>query len=756
MKTTIVSMAKCPILASSSVLSRSLQTLRFGFAAVAAASALLTAGSVLAAYPDPNASERYDYDYLSDGVVDQNGVLLLPKDYDPDDSTLYPLVIAFHGYGEWGLTSNKDKHVSNANFNNLFWRGYGYNSSGSSLPDGNFLIFAPQAPTADWNQGGYPVKMENAIRMAVQVINEHKVDTSRIYVTGLSNGGGATWDMMYRYKEIFAAAVPVCGANGKYNGQTDLGSRLLGEHIWTFHNRNDTVNGANVGNTRNKINKIRAAAGVPNLTTWGSGTNVWAYEDVANHGTETPNLKYREYGTAASGDGHNIWSWVYADDGMYWWLRQQSKAPEEVPVGEVLLFDFGRYERLRDSGTGVGDSGRYWNSVSGTGTERTLHPFLPFAKRSTDGLRRFVNLEVTSKFNGGVVVSGTPAGTLRYDPNILRDSWATANNTEVGKILIRGLKPGALYDLTCFACQTNNAGWQTKYTAESVTATLSTYQNASDAVVLSSVPASSDGTIELEVQGVGTNAKGHIGALEIERVEDEEEDEPGIWTQDFQSSNNVSDYISSTPTPGQVNDISSGWSVNNGALEVTRGTGLPAEGITKFQLSGLAPKVAVAQFDIKSSGTNDYADLMLIELGTMTATQDYSKGSPKGVVGTRLHVKGAGPNGIRFSYNGAYVTGTATQQNFAAGQTWKVEWITNISEDDVTYTAPDNSTATINPGNADLWVGDSNGSNYIRVHTNASRGTSVEGTAMGGLRIRTQATAPVTVSLDNIDIYPLE
>ncbi|MFM8185355.1 MAG: prolyl oligopeptidase family serine peptidase, partial [Alphaproteobacteria bacterium] len=38
-----------------------------------------------------------------------------------------------------------------------------------------------------------------------------KVDSNRVYVTGLSMGGFGTWELLQRYPEKFSAAIPVCG-----------------------------------------------------------------------------------------------------------------------------------------------------------------------------------------------------------------------------------------------------------------------------------------------------------------------------------------------------------------------------------------------------------------------------------------------------------------------------------------------------------------------------------------------------------------
>ena len=38
-----------------------------------------------------------------------------------------------------------------------------------------------------------------------------EVDTQRVYIIGLSMGAMGTYDLVVRYPEIFAAAVPICG-----------------------------------------------------------------------------------------------------------------------------------------------------------------------------------------------------------------------------------------------------------------------------------------------------------------------------------------------------------------------------------------------------------------------------------------------------------------------------------------------------------------------------------------------------------------
>ena len=53
--------------------------------------------------------------------------------------------------------------------------------------------------------------MQMAMKLLDQTIAGNPVDLNRVYVTGLSMGGFATWDILQREPDKFAAAMPVCG-----------------------------------------------------------------------------------------------------------------------------------------------------------------------------------------------------------------------------------------------------------------------------------------------------------------------------------------------------------------------------------------------------------------------------------------------------------------------------------------------------------------------------------------------------------------
>ena len=151
-------------------------------------------------------------------------LLYLPKEYDAKDSAKkWPLILFLHGSGERGSDVAKvavhgpPKLVKN----------------GKDLP---FIIVSPQCPAGrGW---------DNATLLALlnETIAQHNVDTSRVYLTGLSMGGYETWSLGLKYPERFAAIAPICGG-----GQTadvkplaqEKAAALKSLGVWAFHGAKD-------------------------------------------------------------------------------------------------------------------------------------------------------------------------------------------------------------------------------------------------------------------------------------------------------------------------------------------------------------------------------------------------------------------------------------------------------------------------------------------------------------------------------------
>ena len=197
-----------------------------------------------------------------------------------------PLILFLHGAGESGI--NNTAQV-NGNIDNLLFE---------AKRRGAYL-YAPQTN----NGWGNTTTNGRVMSMIDRAMFEQSINTNRLYVTGLSMGGGGAWNFLSFYGDRFAAGVPICGV-APMTGF--LSSNLLDEPIWAFHARNDAT--VNVSNSRNRINGILAAAGQPPPAYPGSGDFQF---DAA-----TLDLHYTEY---ASG-GHGIWPRVYATPAMYDWL----------------------------------------------------------------------------------------------------------------------------------------------------------------------------------------------------------------------------------------------------------------------------------------------------------------------------------------------------------------------------------------------------------------------------------------------------
>jgi len=118
----------------------------------------------------------------------------VPADY-PTKAT-WPLILFLHGAGERGADGLLQTTV-----------GLGPAIRRDAKRFLALVVF-PQAPL-DSQWVGMPAEM--ALAALAQTMLEFHVDRDRVYLTGLSMGGHATWCLAYRHLELFAAVVPICG-----------------------------------------------------------------------------------------------------------------------------------------------------------------------------------------------------------------------------------------------------------------------------------------------------------------------------------------------------------------------------------------------------------------------------------------------------------------------------------------------------------------------------------------------------------------
>jgi predicted peptidase len=236
---------------------------------------ILNAGEEFAAkvYSSPNGSNL-------------NYRIYIPKDIDPEKR--YPLVLFFHGAGERG--NDNSRQLIHGAQDILAY------TKTSETPA---IIIAPQCPEGQqwvntpWSALSHtmPAKPSKSMQLAIDLLNESiktlPMDKNQVYAAGLSMGGFGTWDIIQRYPDLFAAAIPVCGG-----GDIAQAPNLTKLPIWAFHGGADTT--VKTVRSRDMIDAIKKAGGKP---------------------------KYTEY----EGVGHDAWSRTFSNDDVMNWMFSQKK-----------------------------------------------------------------------------------------------------------------------------------------------------------------------------------------------------------------------------------------------------------------------------------------------------------------------------------------------------------------------------------------------------------------------------------------------
>ncbi|MBQ9345765.1 MAG: hypothetical protein IJT94_00310, partial [Oscillibacter sp.] len=168
--------------------------------------------------------------------------LYVPSDYDP--ARRYPLVTALHGTGEreGPIEALLDKTTMAT-----AW------AEDSEAGRNQCLVLVPQClvhynDEDNWtslvqyinghsNSPFWPLPQLKAVwNLIRKVAEEYSVDTRRLYLTGVSSGGFAAYDMAMDLPGVFAGLVPVsCAANPRLIGA------LKGVPMWIFHSDSDPL-----------------------------------------------------------------------------------------------------------------------------------------------------------------------------------------------------------------------------------------------------------------------------------------------------------------------------------------------------------------------------------------------------------------------------------------------------------------------------------------------------------------------------------
>ena len=194
-------------------------------------------------------------------------LLYLPEGYR-DSSNEWPLIFFLHGAGERGADISK--------------------LEGSGLPrllrdrsDFPFVVLSPQCPAGQWWSSVL------LITLLDDIVDAYRIDRDRVYVTGLSMGGYATWNLACRYPDRFAAAVPICGG-----GNPHLAQFMKDIPTWIFHGAEDDI--VSIGESERMVAALREAGGNVEFT---------VYPDT----------------------GHDSWTETYDNPALYHWLLSHTR-----------------------------------------------------------------------------------------------------------------------------------------------------------------------------------------------------------------------------------------------------------------------------------------------------------------------------------------------------------------------------------------------------------------------------------------------
>lgn len=247
---------------------------------------------------------------------------LVYKPLNYTTSKRYPLIVFFHGAGESGSTQADLAKI----YNSTTAGGPAYFIAHGQWPDSfynymdgkyyQFIVISPQAG------GGWSTDYKAVPYLLSDIVSKYAVDTSRIYLTGLSAGGWTLWNYSAHYQVTpnykAAAIVPMSAATTETSTDCQF---VAADSIrdWGFGDVSGDIHGLHTKQGVDILNSI--APGIARFTdTHPQGHGGWNIQYVPT---------YRE---VVNTHNVNIYEW------MLWWDRdtssgQPSNQPPTVDAG---------------------------------------------------------------------------------------------------------------------------------------------------------------------------------------------------------------------------------------------------------------------------------------------------------------------------------------------------------------------------------------------------------------------------------------
>ena len=226
-------------------------------------------------------------DFTPRTFVGANGVSIAYRLFVPDAKVrVRSLPVIIHLHGGAGNGTDNLKQIAGGNTSGT----HVWVTAHMQARHPAFVV-APQLPTdTRWDArqtDGVSAYAALVIELLASLSREFSIDSGRVYLMGQSLGGFGTWDLVTKRPDLFAAAVPLCGAGTPARASA---ARLV--PIWAFHGTKDEV--VPVNGSREMVAALRAV---------GSKVKYTEYPDV----------------------GHDVWTVAYADRDLPDWLFAQRR-----------------------------------------------------------------------------------------------------------------------------------------------------------------------------------------------------------------------------------------------------------------------------------------------------------------------------------------------------------------------------------------------------------------------------------------------
>lgn len=259
--------------------------------------------------------------------------LYIPDDYNSSQES-YPFLLFLQGWGNFGTAPNP-MLLSAGPLRSLYVSDTQLDPSGLDRLDSRVRHSIIAYPMMPYYDGTYQDPLgwynpETLNKIVEYIMACYRVDRKRLYVAGLSEGGGGSWGYAWKYPEKVAAVIPVsCGLSW----QATDGLKAI--PTWIFHSFDDTYV-PHQSTSDAAFNALTGTADVMqtyphingDVTLPAAGDFTISYDTASGLGPWTPGTVYPTgiitYTLYASG-GHDAWTRAYANDDVWKWLYTQSK-----------------------------------------------------------------------------------------------------------------------------------------------------------------------------------------------------------------------------------------------------------------------------------------------------------------------------------------------------------------------------------------------------------------------------------------------